>query len=394
MGNSCWITAMARVIHYWQFPENGNTTLDFIDYEGYYWYCNYEELNLDYSLMPYELSENATQDEYEQTAKLFYACGAIGASIKVGWEGGIDSLPRVLNYYLNYDTTATVIRRWHHTKDEWIALFKNELDNGRPIMIAARTADSPAPWEPGSYEGHFFVCDGYNADDKFYINYSFGGIYGYYDIDSIDNFPAYHEALINDTAIMIRAMEGIKRYYYQLEMIDSARKLPALSKALVYALTKSSILYLRSEQTKQAEIFLNEALPLALKTNNTRQLTHIYFLLGDMFNAKDSIPQAIPYYYKAIALAEKHRYKYYLPFIYHNLFNIYFSNNQFDSSYKFQQKYMEVFRKKHNREMNLQIARLSAKYQIEQKVEVIDELTIINNQKKIIIANQRDLLSY
>jgi AraC-like DNA-binding protein len=304
-----------------------------------------------------------------------------------------------------------------------------------------------------------------------------------------NSFQAYNQAYdiskkLNDTGIMIQAMEGIENYYYQLEMIDSAityctsaieinkllnnyaelsdnyralypyqryttgnvllntfvldglidsclsaakksnnpeiiiytsaifgleiydtdpdkgfeymqaardsaRKLPAPSHALVYALTKSSILYLRSEQTKQAEIFLNEALPLALKTNNTRQLTHIYFLLGDMFNAKDSIPQAITYYYKAIELAEKHRYKYYLPFIYHNLFNIYYSNNQFDSSYKFQQKYMEVFSKKHNREMNLQIARLSAKYQIEQKVEVIDNLTIINNQKKVIIANQR-----
>ena len=197
MGNGCWITAMSRVIHYWQFPKNGNTTLDFTDYEGYYWYCNYEELDLDYSLMPYELSENATPDEYDQTAKLFYACGAIGASVKVGWEGGIDSLTRVLPYYLNFDTTATVIHRWDYTKDEWIALFKNELNNGRPILIGGRTEDSPAPWEPGSYEGHFFVCDGYNAEDKFYINYSFGGIYGYYDIDSMDMFPSYHEALIN-----------------------------------------------------------------------------------------------------------------------------------------------------------------------------------------------------
>ena len=304
-----------------------------------------------------------------------------------------------------------------------------------------------------------------------------------------NSFQAYNHAYdiskeLNDTAIMIRAMEGIERYYYQLEMIDSAityctsaievnrlqkdysnlsnnyralysyqryttgnillttfvldglidsclsaakkskkpevlcnaltnfgltifdtdiekayqymqaardsaRNLPAPSRALVYALTKSSIICLRNNQTKQARIFLNEALPLATKTNYTSQLTHINFLFGDLLHAEDSIPQAITYYYKAIALAEKHRYKYYLPFIYNNLFNMYFSNNQFDSSYKFQQKYMEVFRKKHNREMNLQIARLSAKYQIEQKVEVIDDLTIINNQKKVIIANQK-----
>jgi len=180
-----------------------------------------------------------------------------------------------------------------------------------------------------------------------------------------------------------------KAYQYMQAARDSARKLPAPSRALVYALTKSSIICLRNNQTKQARIFLNEALPLATKTNYTSQLTHIYFLLGDLLNAEDSIPQAITYYYKAIALAEKHRYKYYLPFIYHTLFDIYQSNKDFDSSYKFQKKYMEVFRKKHNREMNLQIARLSAKYQIEQKVEVIDDLTIINNQKKVIIANQK-----
>ena len=209
MGNGCWITAMSRIIHYWQFPENGNSILDFIDYEGNYWYCNYEELDLDYSQMPFELSENATQLEYNQTAKLFYSCGAIGASIKVGWEGGIDSLIRVLPYYLNYDTTLSVIRRWHYTKDEWIELFKNELDNGRPILIGGRTEDSPAPWEPGNYDGHFFVCDGYNAEDKFYINFSFDNIFGYYDIDSMDMFPSYHEALINLKPSIYTAVKNI-----------------------------------------------------------------------------------------------------------------------------------------------------------------------------------------
>ena len=38
--------------------------------------------------MPYEFSENSTFVRYHQTVTLFYACGAIGASIQVGWEGG------------------------------------------------------------------------------------------------------------------------------------------------------------------------------------------------------------------------------------------------------------------------------------------------------------------
>ena len=51
MGNSCWVTAMARIVHYWEYPENGSGTLDFTDYGGNYWYCNYEELNMNFPKM-------------------------------------------------------------------------------------------------------------------------------------------------------------------------------------------------------------------------------------------------------------------------------------------------------------------------------------------------------
>ena len=180
-----------------------------------------------------------------------------------------------------------------------------------------------------------------------------------------------------------------KAFQYMQTARDSARKLPAPSRALVYALTKSGIICLRSNQTKQARIYLNEALPLAKKTNYNSQLTHIYFLFGDLLNAEDSTSKAITYYYKAIALSEKYRFKYFLPFIYTKLFEIYQSNENLDKSDKFQQKYMEIFRKTHNKDMNIQIAKLSAKYQIDNKNEAIDDLTIINDQKKIIIANQK-----
>ena len=48
---------------------------------------------------------------------------------------------------------------------------------------------------------------------------------------------------------------------------DSARKLPSPSKK--HALTKSSIINLKNNNTEQARIFLNEALTLAKKTNYT-----------------------------------------------------------------------------------------------------------------------------
>lgn len=197
VGNACGYTAMARILDYWQFPVNGTGVLDFDDYFGNHWYINLENMNLDYSDMPYELDWNDPENVYEQTATLFLACGAIGEDIQIGFSHGIMRIPDALYQYMGYSNEMEVAQRWDFSREEWIQVFKDELDNGRPILIDGRTEDSPPPWEPGSWQGHFFVCDGYNENDKFHMNYMFGGIQGYYDIDSMGTYSAYHRAVIN-----------------------------------------------------------------------------------------------------------------------------------------------------------------------------------------------------
>jgi len=180
---------------------------------------------------------------------------------------------------------------------------------------------------------------------------------------------------------------------YLQSAIDSARNLPTPSNALVYSLTKSSALNLLSGEIGKASTLLNEALPMAVKLKDTRQLTHIYYLLGNIQSNNDSINKALTSYYKAITLAEKYRYKYYLPMIYKRLFNLFLISELYDSSFVYQKKYMDVFKKENNNEMKYEIARLSAKFQIEEKVEAIDDLTIISNQRKTIISNQKRFLA-
>ncbi len=197
VGNACGYTAMARIMHYWQYPVNGNGVLDFDDFFGRHWYIDLENMDLDYSAMPYELQWEDPEDVYHETAMLFLACGAIGEDIMIGFTDGIMRIPEVMQDYMDYSEDMDVLQRWDYTREEWINILKNELDHGRPILIDGRTPDSPPPWEPGSWEGHFFVCDGYNENEDFYINYSYGGIAGYYDIDSMDVFSAYHRIIIN-----------------------------------------------------------------------------------------------------------------------------------------------------------------------------------------------------
>jgi len=197
VGNSCGQTALARIFHYWQYPANGNGILDFIDDDGFYWYLNLDSLNLDFSDMPYTLQSNDPDSIYQETAKLMFACGAFATRIKLGWGGGNDRLIDSLPKYFNVSDQITIKNRWDYTRNDWITLFKNELDNGRPILIDGRTVTSPAPWEPGNWEGHYFVCDGYNSLDQFNINYSYDSIFGYFDIDSMGDFCAYHMVFVN-----------------------------------------------------------------------------------------------------------------------------------------------------------------------------------------------------
>lgn len=180
--------------------------------------------------------------------------------------------------------------------------------------------------------------------------------------------------------------KGLK---YLRAALDSARNFNRPTNALIYALTKTADKYLSTGFNEQARELVSEVLPIAIQLNNTQQQTHIYFLLGKMQFQDDSISKAIVSFTKAIKLAEKYRYNYFLPYIYRRLFDLYFSQNLFDSSFVYQGKYMNVFIEEHNQDMNREIARLSAKYQVEQKVEAIDNLTIINNQRKEIIGNQR-----
>ena len=197
IGNACGHTAIARLLHYYGFPVNGNGIIDFTNYFGYDWYCDLADLNLNYTAMPYQLNWDAPESEYHETAKLFLAAAAVGEKIEIGYRDAHLKLPGAMEKYFEFKSDALILNRWQTTKEDWVAVFKYELDHGRPILVIGRTEDSPPPWDPGGWQGHWWICDGYNENDEFYVNYSFGGIKGYYDIDNLGGiYTAYNTIIV------------------------------------------------------------------------------------------------------------------------------------------------------------------------------------------------------
>ena len=225
VGNDCGSTALARIVHYWQHPVNGDSVLNMLGWDGNQYYNDFENMDLDYSDMTFWLPINSPDSIYHQTAKLFRACVTICENIHMGYPDGIMSIPGQMSLFMKYSEQMVVAQRWDYTKSDWIALFKNELDNGRPIFIDGRLYTDPAPWEPGNWSGHAFVCDGYDSLDRFYFNYSMSpNGNDTADIDSMGVYAAYHRAIINFAPAYVGIEESLNKDLYPISVYPNPVK--------------------------------------------------------------------------------------------------------------------------------------------------------------------------
>lgn len=77
--------------------------------------------------------------------------------------------------------TAEYIDSYKYTPEKWREILKNELRNGRPILYTGYTMN---------IDGHAFVVDGFDEQDRFHVNWGYGGSYdgNYYDITQLCAF--------------------------------------------------------------------------------------------------------------------------------------------------------------------------------------------------------------
>jgi hypothetical protein len=190
----CGPTTLARVLAYWKGRISASGVIDAMTTAGDSRFTvNLDTVNIDYNNLPASFSVNSSYSQYKNVARLFLVAGSVGLTnfIDVGTPG--DEIINAFKLYFNVSDNVRFIRRWDYSKSEWIRLLKRELSAGRPLMIAARTKSSPEPGQPGNVAGHWFNIEGYNAEDKFYINYNYQGtgFKGYFDVDAFGEYCNY-----------------------------------------------------------------------------------------------------------------------------------------------------------------------------------------------------------
>jgi hypothetical protein len=185
----CVAVAMAQVMKYYNYPEQGYGTKSFYDNSPpltHYANINYTTQTYDWNSMPLEGTE-----PNEELAKLMYHCGH---TVEMDWGtdgSGTQSglITTALINYFRYDDGAYEHSKYNYwtgnynyTDAQWELMIRNELDALRPIVYSGSSSEGGA--------GHAWNCDGYESDDVggylYHMNYGWGGYGdGYFALDDL-----------------------------------------------------------------------------------------------------------------------------------------------------------------------------------------------------------------
>ncbi len=176
----CVATAMAMIMNYYQWPKGACTEIPAYDITTAHenvekvWHIDAlppTTFDWDNMLDNYETPDGiiGTPDQQEAVAKLMRYCGQAckmdysPESSAVYTQYAVEALIK----YFGYKNTAHIDHRMYYSIDGWEDLVYQELANGRPVQY---DADSDS-----GIDAHSFVCDGYDGNGLFHINWGWGG---------------------------------------------------------------------------------------------------------------------------------------------------------------------------------------------------------------------------
>ena len=167
----CVATAMAQLMNYHKYPTAPTT-----DIPGYTptgdnagpSVSTLSSTTFTWDLMHNEYDKNDVSSAAAEVAKLMKYCGAsVEMNYGASSSGAVTSkIVYALTHYFDYDAGAKYVERTSYGYADWIDLIYNELAAGRPMVFGGQSTGG----------GHAFVCDGYDTDDFFHINWGWGGL--------------------------------------------------------------------------------------------------------------------------------------------------------------------------------------------------------------------------
>lgn len=173
--SGCIATAMAQIINYYKWPKTVPDGIPSYDYETTYNGID-KVLHMD-ALPPVTFDWDNMLDDYSNDGGNDTERQAVATLMKYcGWSSKMEYSPNVsastipkatiaFRDYWGYESAQVLYRSASPSIDSWEYLIYQELTAGRPVYYSGSSDKG----------GHAFVCDGYDTNGLFHINWGWGG---------------------------------------------------------------------------------------------------------------------------------------------------------------------------------------------------------------------------
>ena len=163
----CVATAMAQIMYYHKWPTSTSTTIPSYTVEGTT-YSALAATAFQYGKMKnyYSRSDTSTTNEANAAvAKLMHYCGqAVQMEYGTKSSSAVAECEAMVDFF-KFSSKSRFLYRWDYSFSQWQNYILTELQASRPVIYSARTLSG----------GHAFVCDGYDGNGYFHINWGWYG---------------------------------------------------------------------------------------------------------------------------------------------------------------------------------------------------------------------------
>ena len=177
----CVATTMAQLMYYHKCPTGSTTAISgYATRNKLFTLDGLDATTFDWNDMLTTYGSSATDTQKAAVAKLMQYCGwALQMNYNTTSSAYSQSIAEGLKLYFGYSSGIDFVRRNAYSYTDWIDLLYSELANQRPVALGGQSTGG----------GHSFVCDGYQGDDYFHINWGWGGDSdGYFRLSALDPY--------------------------------------------------------------------------------------------------------------------------------------------------------------------------------------------------------------
>lgn len=175
----CVATSMAQVMNYHKYPTKGKGEITYTTRTlRRNLSMNFGATTFDWNNMLNGYTGNYTEAQANAVATLMKACGySVQMDYTSNQSGAVSGIiPSALVNYFDYDLSVRYFTREMYSFTEWATLIYNNLKSYGPVIYDGT----------GTAGGHSWVCDGYNGNGMFHMNWGWGGTSnGYYSLDAL-----------------------------------------------------------------------------------------------------------------------------------------------------------------------------------------------------------------